>query len=174
MQAAVQENKMREIKIEKITLNIGAGMPGEKLDKAVKLLQKITDMKPIIRKTKKRIPTWGVRPGLEIGCKVTVRGKKAYIILKNMLAALNNAIPSSKFDSTGNFSFGVNEYINIPTVEYDPAIGIIGLEVAVTVIRPGFRIRHRSIKSKSIPKKHSIAKDEAIEFIKSKFNVQVN
>ena len=174
MQATIQENNMRKIKIEKITLNIGTGMPGEKLDKAVKLLQKMTEMTYVITKTKKRIPTWGIRPGLEIGCKVTVRGKKAYTILKNMLAALNNTISSSKFDSTGNLSFGVNEYINIPTVEYDPVIGIIGIEIAVTLARPGFRIRRRVIKNRTIPKSHFITKDEAIEFIKSNFNVQVN
>ena len=59
----INENPMRKIKIEKITLNIGTGMPGEKLEKALKLLQKISQSKPVSRKTKKRIPTWGVRPG---------------------------------------------------------------------------------------------------------------
>ncbi len=169
----VQENPMRMIKIEKITLNIGTGMPGEKLEKALKLLQKISQSKPVSTKTKKRIPTWGVRPGLEIGAKVTIRGKKAEEILSRLLKSRSDILASSKFDNAGNLAFGIPEYIEIPGVEYDSSIGIIGLEVAVTLMRPGFRIRHRSRKRLSIPKSHAITKEEAISFMKEKFNVKV-
>ena len=168
-----RENKMRQIKIEKITLNIGTGMPGEALEKALKLLNKIAQNKPVSTKTKKRIPTWGVRPGLEIGAKVNVRGRKAEEILTNLLKAKSNILKESNFDTTGNFSFGIAEYIDIPGIEYDSSIGIIGFEIAVTLMRPGFRIRSRQRKSRSVPKKHKITKEDAMKFMKEKFKVVI-
>lgn len=164
---------MREIRIEKVTLNIGVGSPGDKLDKAMKLLKNITDAKPVATTSNKRIPTWGVRPNLQIACKVTVRGEKAEQLLINLLQAVDGKVLKRKFDKFGNFSFGIPEYIDIPSVKYDPSIGVIGLEVAVTLMRPGFRIKRRAIAKKKITSEHAINKDEAINFMKSKFNISV-
>lgn len=166
-------NKMREIKVEKVTLNIGVGGPGESLEKAKSLLNKISNMKPVETKAKKRIPGWGIRPGLSIGVKVTIRGKKAEELLIRLLEAKGNKLSPKNFDETGNLSFGIPEYLDIPKIEYDMNIGIIGLEVAVTLARPGYRIKSRSIKKRKIPKKHQITRNEAINFIKTKFNVNV-
>jgi len=166
-------NKMKQIRIEKLTLNIGVGAPGEKLDKAVKLLQTIADQKPVQTKTKKRIPTWKLRPGLQIATKVTLRRKEAQELLIRLLKAKNNKLKESKFDNQGNVSFGIPEYLDISGVEYDMSIGIIGLEAAITLTRPGFRIKKRRIHTKKLPKKHKITKKEAIEFMKAKFNIKI-
>jgi len=163
---------MREIGIEKVTLNMGTGTEKANMEKAMKLLKKITNAKPIQTKTMKRIPTWGIRPGLPIGCKVTLRGKKAEELLRRLLQAVNNQLNESKFDKGGNFSFGITEYLDIPGVEYDADIGIIGLEVAVTLKRPGFRIKRRKRQKKKIPTKHKITKEESMEFIKNKFGIK--
>ena len=166
-------NPMRQIRIEKVTLNIGVGQPGEKLDKAVKLLNTISGLKAVQTKTMKRIPDWGVRPNLLVGCKVTIRGKKAHQLLGNLLQAINNTINPSHFDRNGNFSFGIEEYINIPGVEYDVDIGILGLDVAVTLARPGFRISKRKLKQKKLSARHRITKEEAIEYVKKEFNANI-
>ena len=163
---------MTNLRIEKITINIGVGEAGDKLEKSKKLLESITKTKAIKTKSKKRIPTWNIRPGLEIACKSTLRGQKAESILKRLLKAINNELPESNFDNNGNFSFGIKEYIDIPEVEYNPEIGIIGLEVAVTLERPGFRIKKR-IKKNKISSKHKITKQEAIDFIINKFNIKI-
>ncbi len=173
MQQTVQENKMREISVEKITLNCGTGGPGDSLEKSLKLLNKISGMKSVSTKSSKRIPTWGVRPGLEIGCRVTVRGAKAKALLKALLQAKKNELKSSIFDNNGNFSFGVPEYLDVPDIEYDPDIGIIGFEVAVTLQRKGFRIRRRTTKTKPIPASHKITKDDAIEYVKKEYGVEI-
>ncbi len=168
-------NKMREIMIEKITLNVGVGAPGEKLEKATRLLSVISGSKAIQTKAKPgtRIPTWGVRPNLPLGSKVTIRGKKTEELLKRLFQALDNKLAIRKFDSFGNFSFGIKEYIDIPDVPYDQEIGIIGLEAAVTLGRPGFRIKRRSVMKKKVGKKHCISRDEAVKFVKDKFGVSI-
>ncbi|MBI2581794.1 50S ribosomal protein L5 [Candidatus Woesearchaeota archaeon] len=155
---------MKKIKITKITLNVGAGKNEEMLKKGVKLLQKISSCKPVETKTNKRIPGWGLRPGLSIGCKVTVR-QDCEKLLKRLLAAKENTLKNSSFDDQGNFSFGVPEYIDIQGLDYDPELKIMGLEVAVTLERPGFRVKKRRIKPTSIGSNHRINKQEAIAFV---------
>src|SRR3990167_1392970 len=104
------ENPLRAIKITKITLNVGAGKNEDLLKKGLKLLERLAPVAPIKTVTKKRIPGWGLRPGLAIGCKVTIR-KEPQQLLKRLLAAKGNSIPESCFDTSGNFSFGIPEYI---------------------------------------------------------------
>ena len=166
-------NKMEEIQIAKVTLNIGTGGPGEPLDKAMKLLKNLTAMKPVETSSNKRIPTWGVRPGLKIGCKITLRNKKAEAILKRLFEAKGNHLESRNFDNNGNFSFGIGEYLDIPGAEYDPSVGIIGLEAAVTLERPGYRITRRRIKQGKLPHRSRIKKEEAMQFISSKYSISV-
>ena len=166
-------NVMKEIRIAKVTLNMGTGGPGERLEKGLKLLNKLTNMKPVPTTTKKRIPTWDIRPGLQIGCKVTVRGKKGEELLKRILTVHKEKLNQLKFDSQGNFSFGVEEYLDIPGIQYDPSIGIIGFDIAVTLERPGFRISKRTILKRKIPMKHKITKEEAIDFVNKKFTIEV-
>jgi large subunit ribosomal protein L5 len=165
-------NPMRNIRIEKVTLNIGAGKDQVRLENGLKLLQVITGRTPIKTFTNKRIPTWGLRPGLPIGCKVTLRGDIAKSVLKRLIEAKNYLINDSQFDNFGNFSFGIKEYIDIAGVKYDPKMGVIGLEASVTLERPGFRIRRRSLLNKSIPKRHCISKQEAIDFMKKEYNLK--
>ena len=167
-------NPMRQIKIEKLTLNIGSGTNNAKLEKGMKLIQNITGRPPVKTFTTKRIPTWGVRPGLPIGCKLTLRKKEAIEMLERLLKSKENQLSTRQFDSSGNFSFGIHEYIDIPGAKYDPIIGIMGLEVCVTLERNGYRIKRRRSKSAKIPRKHSISKEEAIDYISTKFSTKVN
>jgi len=166
-------NKMKEIRIEKLTLNMGMGEAGDSLKKAIKLLNTISNEKPILTKSYKRIPTWGVRPGLEIGAKVSVRGKPAEKLLERLFQAVDNKIKTKSFDNYGNFSFGIKECIDIPQVEYDPEVGIIGLEVAVTLERKGYRIKKRKYNNSKIGKTHIITKKEAEKYIQSKFGIKI-
>ena len=127
------ENKMREIRIGKVTLNFGAGKDQALLSKGVELLELITGVPPIKTKTMKRLAAWGLRPGLPIGCKITLRGEKARELLERLVAARENSLGEACFDDCGNISFGIREYIDIPRVKYDPKLGILGLQVSVTL-----------------------------------------
>jgi len=167
------EQIMKKIRIDKVTLNLGAGKDEDRLKKGKKLLKQITGVEPVNTFTKKRIPGWGLRPGLAIGCKITLRHKKAIEILKNLLEAKDNVLSLDNFDNQGNLSFGIAEYIDIPGMKYDPEIKIMGLEVAITLERPGFRIKRRRIKKKGISKKHMIAKEESVTFMKKEFGIKI-
>lgn len=159
------QQPMKEIRIAKITLNIGVGKDEEVMKKGLKLLQKITPLSPVKTVTRKRIPGWGLRPGLNIGCKVTVR-KDTEALLQRLFAAKGNKLAEGNFDNQGNFSFGIPEYIDIQDLEYDPELKIMGLEVAITLERLGFRVKSRKFKSAKIGKSHLINKDEAINFVR--------
>jgi len=164
---------MKRIRIEKVTLNIGSGADQAKLEKSIQLLKNITSLNPVKTFTKKRIPEWGIRPGLPIGCKLTLRKESAREILVRLLAAVDNSLKTMQFDEQGNIAFGIPEYIDIPNVKYDPKIGIIGLQVCVTLERPGYRIKRRRVASRRLSHKHIIKREEAIDFMKNNFNVKI-
>ena len=165
-------NPMRLIKVTKVTLNIGTGKDQVLLEKALKLMKQITGIPPVKTITQKRIAAWGLRPGLPIGCKITLRNKQALDILPRMLAAKEFKLGNDNFDDNGNISFGIKEYIDIKDAKYDPEIGIIGLQCSITLERSGFRIKRRKLLNKSIPNNHRISKKDSMEFMKKQFGVK--
>ncbi|HDI23878.1 MAG TPA: 50S ribosomal protein L5 [Thermoplasmatales archaeon] len=162
-----------EPRIAKVTINIGVGEAGERLEKAGKVLELLTGRKPVKTIAKRTNKEFGIRKGMPIGCKVTLRKKDAEEFLKKALAILNNKIPSYSFDDEGNFSFGIPDYTLFPDQKYDPEIGIFGMDVCVTIERIGYRIKHRKIRKRKIPARHRVKREEAMEFVKKKFNVEV-
>jgi len=167
------KNPMQKPVIEKVVLNIGVGESGEKLVKAEKLLEKITGRKTVRTMSKHKIPSWGLREGEPIGCKVTFRGKTVDEILEKSLSAVDKTLKPSMFDKYGNLGFGIREYIDFPGMKYDPEIGIFGFNVAVTIVRPGSRVKKRKNKKAKVPAKNRVTQEESIEFIKEKFGVKI-
>jgi len=166
------KNPMQNPRIEKVTVNIGVGESGEKLIKAENLLKRLTGRKPVRTISRHKIPTWGLKKGDPIGCKVTLRGNDALEFLRRGFSAKDNQLKASSFDEFGNFSFGIHEYIDLPGIKYDPDIGIFGMDIAVTMERPGYRIKKRRLRKRKIPTRNLITKEESMEFIKEKFNVE--
>ncbi|UZE93642.1 MAG: 50S ribosomal protein L5 [Candidatus Pacearchaeota archaeon] len=165
----MNEDKMREIKIDSITLHCSTSDPG-KLDKSIKLLKLIAKATPVKTLAKKRIPAFKIRPGLPIGCKVTVRKNT-----NELLKMLFTGIPSLKDKqfNPGFLSFGVKEYIEITSIPYQRDIGIIGFDVVVKLKRPGFRITQRKRTKSKIGKKHRITKVETKEFFEKNFEINI-
>jgi large subunit ribosomal protein L5 len=162
------ENKSRNIRIEKVVFSIGG--TGESLDKGVKLLKLLTERVPSKMKSRKRIPTLGVRPKLEVGAVVTIR-KDLDETLKRMLNAIDNRLRKKQI-SENNFSFGIKEYIEIPGVEYQREIGIIGLDVTVVFKRQGRRVGIRKAKRGKVPARQKITKEEIIKFMEERFDTE--
>lgn len=169
-----KKNLMQIPRIDKVVVNIGVGNSGERLVKAETLLERLTGRRPVRAVSKHKIPAWSLRKREPIGCKVTLRGKEAEDFLKKGFVAKDNVVKESNFDCRGNFSFGINEYIDFPGIKYDPDIGIFGMDISVTMERPGYRIKRRSIQKKKIPSKDILTKEESIEFIRKKFGITIS
>jgi len=167
------ENPMRQPRIQKVTLNVGLGGGGEKLENAISIVESLCGRKPVKTMTYKRIPDFGIRPKMIVGCKVTLRGKEAETFLRRAFETLENKINEGIFDSRGNFAFGIKEHIDIPGVKYDPTKGIIGMDVCVTLERPGYRVARRRLQKKAVPTRHMLSADDSRKFISEKFNVQI-
>jgi len=166
-------NKMREIRIEKVVLNIGVGEAGEKLMKAQKVLELVTGRKPIQTLSRSTIRDWGIRDNMPIGVKVTLRGKTAEEMVKRGLTIKNNSLPYYCFDRQGNFSFGIPDYTDFEGMKYDPEIGVVGMDISVTLGRPGYRIMKRRTAPRKVSATHRVTQKEGIEFARAKFGLEV-
>jgi large subunit ribosomal protein L5 len=163
-----ENNVMRTIKIEKVVLGIGG--TGEQLEKGAKLLHLLTERKPSKRRSAKRIPSLGVRPRLEVGAIVTIR-KNPEVILKRMLTAADNKIRKKQV-TDNHFSFGLKEYIEVPGIEYQRDIGIMGFDITVVFKRTGRRVSQRKVKNSKVSKRQIITKAEIIKFMEDNFNTK--
>ncbi len=167
------QSVMKKISLNKVVLNMGVGKSGDAIETAKKALDQISGKKSCSRNAKETQRDWGVRKGEPIGVAVTIRGSNAVALLKRLLDAKGNEIKGKSFDNFGNMSFGIQEHIDIPEIKYDPKIGILGLEVAVSLVRPGFNIRVRSRHKASVGKSHRITSDDAKSFFSSEFGTKV-
>ena len=169
----VTESPMKKISLEKVVLNMGIGKSGDVIDIAKKALEQISGKKPSTRNAKETQREWGVRKGEPIGVAVTIRGNDAVVLLKRLLEAKGNSVNGRAVDNFGNYSFGINEHIDIPDVKYDPQIGILGLGISVTLTRPGYSIRKRSKHKASVGKAHVITNQEAKDYLTKEYGVTI-
>ncbi|MFM7797324.1 MAG: 50S ribosomal protein L5 [Candidatus Nitrosotenuis sp.] len=167
------QNEMRTIRLEKVVLNMGVGKSGDAIEIAKRALDQISGKKSCARDAKGTQRDWGVRKGEPIGVAVTIRDEDARVLLKRLLDAVGNRLKGRSFDNFGNVSFGIKEHIDIPGIKYDPQIGILGMEVAVTLTRPGFSIRLRSRHKASVGTVHRITREESQEFLTRDFGVTI-
>ncbi|HEX9708907.1 MAG TPA: 50S ribosomal protein L5 [Candidatus Thermoplasmatota archaeon] len=164
---------MRRIRVEKVVVNIGVGQAGEQLIKGEKVLEMITGRKPSRTRSKTQNKELGIRVGMPIGAMVTLRGKPAETFLRQALDTRSNKINWYSFDAEGNFSFGVPDFTDFPNQKYDPAIGIFGMDVSVTLRRPGARVAKRRRARARVPRHHRITADEARAWVSERFDAEV-
>ncbi len=164
---------MKKIIIDKVVINIGVGKSGEPMEKARKALVELTGKKPSVRGAKKTVRDFGIHQGEPIGAMVTLRRDTAIEFLKRVFAAKKNVLKASSFDNFGNISLGIHEHIDIPGTKYNPEIGIFGMDINVVLSRPGYRIARKSRKRSTIGREHRITKDEAMNYFKEQYGVEV-
>lgn len=172
-QATVQQNPMRRIRVGKVVVNIGLGKSGEAIERGKKVLQQVTGQTPTQTKAKKSVRDFGIHKGEPIGVLVTVRGEATAPLIEKLLAAREKKLPESSFDSRGSVSFGIKEHIEIPGIRYDPAIGILGMNVSILLERPGFSVARRGRKTSRVGRAHRISREEAVQYFKENFGVTV-
>jgi len=164
---------MLKPKIEKVVVNISVGKSGEPLEKAAKVLKDLTGQTPCKRKAKKTIRDFGIRRGEPMACIVTLRKQRAMEFLKKVLPVIDNKLSRKNFDRHGNFSFGIKEHIEIPGVKYIPEVGIFGMDVCVSLGRPGYRVKDRRIEKAKIGSKHVLKPEEAMVFAKDALGLEI-
>lgn len=125
-------------KVEKVVINMGVGKAKEDakaLDNAMRDLAIITGQKPVVTKAKKSIANFKLREGMNIGCKVTLRGDMMYEFIDRLF---NVALPrvrdfrgisKNSFDGRGNYSLGIKEQLIFPEIEYDKIGDIQGMDI---------------------------------------------
>jgi large subunit ribosomal protein L5 len=168
-----KKNTLFSPRIEKVTINIGVGEAGERLKKAEKVLENITGQKPVETLSKTTNKDWGIRKEMPLGCKVTLRGKRATEFLKEALSTRENKMADYSFDEEGNLAFGIPDHTLFKSQKYDPNTGIFGMDICITMEKPGYRVKRRRIASRKIPHKHRVKKEETMKFFSEALKVEV-
>jgi len=169
----MSENPMKQLKIGKVVVNISVGASGEPLDNAMTILRRITGQEPCQRVAKQTIRQWGIRKSEPMACLVTLRGERADDFLQRAFRAVGNRVNPRSFDKNGNFAFGIREHIDIPGTRYDPNLGITGMDVNVTLERPGYRVSRRKRAQSKVGSAHRVTPEESMTFIEEKYGVKV-
>ncbi len=166
-------NPMREVRLEKLVVNIGIGDNEDMYANAKALLEKLTGRPAVATKAKRREPELKIRKGQVIGAMVTLRGDEAYALLKRALDANNNAISEGAI-ANNSLNFGISEYIYFSGVKYDPKIGMLGMNINAAFGRKGKRVELRKRKASRVAVEHrNISQEELKGYIEKKFGAKV-
>ncbi|MCL5440546.1 MAG: 50S ribosomal protein L5 [Candidatus Marsarchaeota archaeon] len=164
-------NKMHEVEVNKLVINIGTADDDQRQVSARRLLELITKRKPADGISKKRLPEFKIVKGKKIGAFVTMRGDESTATIGRLFEAVDKKVKEESI-SENTVNFGIREYIDINGVKYDPKVGMMGMNVNISFKRKGGRVATRKIKRGKIPERHKmVTREEIKEFLGRAFGV---
>ena len=132
------KNIMEVPKLDKVVINMGVGEAKDNaklLESAIADMEKIAGQKAVVTRAKNSVANFKIREGMQIGCKVTLRGEKMYEFVDRLI---NLALPRVRdfrgvnpnaFDGRGNYALGIKEQLIFPEIEYDKIDKVRGMDV---------------------------------------------
>ncbi len=168
-----KKHPMKKPILKAVIVNTCVGESGPRFERSKEILRQITEKEPVDRPAKESIRGFSITKGEPIAAVVTLRREDAKNILKRLFYALDYEIQASSFDEQGNFAFGITEHVDIENAPFDPSLGTIGFNVVVKIERPGYRLKYRQRLRQRVPRKHLVTPEEAMEFIRTEFEVNI-
>jgi large subunit ribosomal protein L5 len=133
-----RKNRLSLPRLEKIVVNMGVGkalQDKNRMEQAAEQLTQITGQRAQVRKAKVAVSGFRLREGNEIGCRVTLRGRRMYEFLDRLISiALPRirdfrGVNPKSFDGHGNYSLGLTEQSVFPEIDPDKVTFVQGMDV---------------------------------------------
>jgi large subunit ribosomal protein L5 len=134
------DNPFRVPRVEKVVINVGMGEAARNpkaLDAVVDELAAIAGQKPVVTRARKSISNFGLREGMPVGAKVTLRRARMYEFLDRLINVAMprvrdfRGLPTRAFDGRGNYTIGVKEQVIFPEIDYDQVESVHGMDIVV-------------------------------------------
>lgn len=135
-----RQNALSLPRLEKIVVSMGVGaaiQDRKRLEEVSGHLTQLTGQKAQITRSRKAVSAFRLREGMEVGCRVTLRGRRMYEFLDRLISlALPRVrdfrgVSPKSFDGNGNYSMGLNEQLVFPEIDADNVHNVQGMNITM-------------------------------------------